>query len=183
MVDEPDLLKTDLLSETTPAGDVEVAPTPEATPATPETVPKPEVAPETQAEIAPEPSEQASEAQPIAETELAEGPGAPLPPPAPKDPIVIEIEELLAEDLADIYLNLPDAKKAAFKQKGEEVALAIGKMIQSGKIKVKKILDLIRDWLKIIPGINKYFLEQESKIKTDNIMDYIKARQDNQNQK
>jgi hypothetical protein len=30
-------------------------------------------------------------------------------------------------------------------------------------------LKLIREWLLIIPGVNKYFLEQEAKIKTDKI--------------
>jgi hypothetical protein len=35
---------------------------------------------------------------------------------------------------------------------------------------VKKILALIRDWLKLIPGVNRFFLEQEAKIKTDKIL-------------
>jgi len=26
------------------------------------------------------------------------------------------------------------------------------------------------DWLKILPGVNKFFLEQEAKIKTDKIL-------------
>jgi hypothetical protein len=38
------------------------------------------------------------------------------------------------------------------------------------KIKVNKIIDLIRRWLKLIPGINKFFLEQEVKIKADKII-------------
>jgi len=44
-------------------------------------------------------------------------------------------------------------------------------MVGSFKIKARKVLHLIRDWLKIIPGINKYFLEQEAKIKTDKIIE------------
>jgi hypothetical protein len=31
-------------------------------------------------------------------------------------------------------------------------------------------VEIIRNWLKLIPRVNKYFLEQESKIKTDRII-------------
>ena len=31
-------------------------------------------------------------------------------------------------------------------------------------------MSLIREWLKVIPGINKFFLEQTVKIKTDKII-------------
>ena len=37
-----------------------------------------------------------------------------------------------------------------------------------------KIIDVIKKWLSIIPGINKFFLEQEAKIKTDKIMELKK---------
>jgi hypothetical protein len=42
-------------------------------------------------------------------------------------------------------------------------------MIQSGKVNIKKIRNLIIRWLRVIPGVNRYFLEQEAKIKTDRI--------------
>ena len=44
-------------------------------------------------------------------------------------------------------------------------------MIETGKAVGRKILKLIRSWLKLIPGVNKFFLEQEAKIKTDKIVD------------
>jgi hypothetical protein len=37
-------------------------------------------------------------------------------------------------------------------------------------VSTKKIFVLIRAWLKIIPGVNRFFLEQEAKIKTDKIL-------------
>jgi hypothetical protein len=42
--------------------------------------------------------------------------------------------------------------------------------MDSAKFKVKAIVDLIKKWLAIIPGVNKFFLEQEAKIKTDQII-------------
>jgi len=91
--------------------------------------------------------------------------------PAVKSPTQIEIENILSENLQDLYLTMTPAQRMQFKQKGEETASKIEIIIKSVKVKVKEILNLIRDWLKIIPGINKFFFEQEAKIKTDRILD------------
>lgn len=85
------------------------------------------------------------------------------------DVVQKEVESVLSENISDIYKQLPQDRKAVFKQKGENVAEQITAMIKSGILRVKKILKLIREWLLIIPGVNKYFLEQEAKIKTDKI--------------
>ncbi|MBI1907968.1 hypothetical protein HYS28_00940 [Candidatus Uhrbacteria bacterium] len=82
------------------------------------------------------------------------------------------MENILASGLEAMYTQLPDAKKTAFRQKGEEVARAIVQMFQTGRVKVHAILDAIRDWLRMIPGVNKFFLEQEAKIKTDRVLAY-----------
>jgi hypothetical protein len=91
--------------------------------------------------------------------------------PAPHivDAFQKEVENVLTENIAEIYKQLPQDRKAVFKQKGEEVAQQITAMIKGGILQIKKILKLIREWLLIIPGVNKYFLEQEAKIKTDKI--------------
>jgi len=89
--------------------------------------------------------------------------------PVITDPFQKEVESVLTENIGDIYKQLPQDKKALFKQKGEEVASQITAMVKSGMLKIKKILHLIREWLLIIPGVNKFFLEQEAKIKTDKI--------------
>lgn len=81
-----------------------------------------------------------------------------------------EIEDVLSQDLSEIYLKMPEDKKREFKKKGEETAMEINTMLDSAKFKIKKIIDLIRKWLSIIPGMNKFFLEQETKIKTDEIL-------------
>lgn len=82
------------------------------------------------------------------------------------------IENILAEDLKDIYTKLPKSKQIEFKEKGEETANQIATLLNQIKYKVGEILGLIKSWLKIIPGISKFFLEQEAKIKTDKIIKY-----------
>ena len=94
-----------------------------------------------------------------------------------KDPVLIDVENLLADDLTDLFLSLPDEKKWAFKQKGEETASKIKNMIQGGKLRVKTVFDLIREWLKMVPGVSKYFLEQEAKIKADKVLQYAKNQE------
>lgn len=81
-----------------------------------------------------------------------------------------QIEKVLESDLAEIYMNLSPDKQREFKIKGEEAARQINALLQKTKVKAKEILDLIKKWLSIIPGVNKFFLEQEAKIKADEIM-------------
>jgi hypothetical protein len=81
-----------------------------------------------------------------------------------------EIEKVLEKDLGDIYVSLPPEKQRQFKIIGEETAIAINDLFNTGKLKIKRIIDLIRKWLSIIPGVNKFFLEQETKIKADEII-------------
>lgn len=81
-----------------------------------------------------------------------------------------KIEAILEEDLADIYFKLPPQKQHEFKIKGEETTTKILSLLAKPKIQVKKIITLIRDWLKVVPGINVFFLEQIVKIKADKII-------------
>jgi len=87
-----------------------------------------------------------------------------------KDEVTEQLESILSDDLEDLYFQLPPDKQKEFKAKGEETAGLIKQMINSTKIKGRKIVGWIKDWLKIIPGVNKFFLEQEAKIKTDKIL-------------
>lgn len=87
-----------------------------------------------------------------------------------KDQVTVEVENILEKDLKDIYSKLPENLKPVFKQKGEETALAISEMIKKASLKIGEVMKLVFAWLKIVPGVNKYFLEQEAKIKTDRIL-------------
>lgn len=82
-----------------------------------------------------------------------------------------KIEGILEEDLGEVYFNLSPEKKEEFKTKGEETTIKIISLLSKPKVKIKKIISLIRAWLRIIPGINVFFLEQEVKIKADKIID------------
>jgi hypothetical protein len=101
-------------------------------------------------------------------------PAAPAAVPA-RNPVLEKIEDVLAEDLEDIYFQMPAEKQAEFRQTGEETASKIVLLLSSVKVQVRKILELIVKWLRVIPHVNKYFLEQEAKIKTDKILE-LKAK-------
>lgn len=94
--------------------------------------------------------------------------------PQPKAELLLEVEDILSEDLGDIYQTMTPENQRRFKAKGEEVARTIWQMIETAKLHLKKILTLLREWLKMIPGINRYFLEQETKIKIDKIIELAK---------
>lgn len=87
-----------------------------------------------------------------------------------KDEVVVAVEKILEEGLGEYYGEMPDAAKQRFHAKGEQVAFEIAKMIRDVTFQVKRVLHLIKDWLHTIPGVNKFFLEQESKIKTDRLI-------------
>lgn len=106
-------------------------------------------------------------------TQPAPQPQTPVAPPviaAPKSPLRKDIEQTLSENINMFYGAMDPETKQAFKAKAVETAGKIETMVQSGKLNVKKIISWIREWLQMIPGVNKLFLEQESKIKADKIV-------------
>jgi len=103
----------------------------------------------------------------------APAPAAPAPAPAPvqrKDPATRGVESILEEDLGDTYAKMNPALQAKFRKEGERVTGKIAAMVRSAKVKAREVLALISGWLKMIPGVNKFFLIQEAKIKTDKIV-------------
>ncbi len=81
-----------------------------------------------------------------------------------------DIEKILSEDLDELYFNLPPHEQQRFKESGEQAARRIEALMGAVKVKVKEVFRLIRDWMALIPGINKFFVEQEAKIKTEKIL-------------
>ncbi len=96
--------------------------------------------------------------------------------PVKRDEITLSIEKVMEEGLGDSYQRLSPVAKQEFKIKGEEVAIKIRDLMNATHIKAKKIFKLIFEWLKLLPGVNRFFLEQEAKIKTDRIV-HIKNRE------
>lgn len=83
---------------------------------------------------------------------------------------LLEIETILEHDLADFYFKMDEDIRQEFKQRGEQTAAKIEQLLRRSRVHAKSIFKLIVDWLKIIPGVNKLFIDQEAKIKTDKIM-------------
>lgn len=86
-------------------------------------------------------------------------------------PLHQNVEAILEGDLEDLYFSMNEQEQEKFKIKGEKTANEIVKLVESGKATFKKIFKLIFGWLKFIPGVNKYFLEQEAKIKSDRVLE------------
>lgn len=81
-----------------------------------------------------------------------------------------QIDMILSDGLNDVFLSMTPKQQKKFQEEGIKTVNKINKLLSQTKIKVKRIIDLIRRWLKNIPKVNKYFLEQEAKIKTDKIL-------------
>ena len=81
-----------------------------------------------------------------------------------------QVEDILAADLEEMYLKLAPEKQQEFKGKGEETARQINNLLDQAKVKIGKIISLIKKWLSLLPGVNRFFLEQEAKIKADKIV-------------
>jgi hypothetical protein len=101
-----------------------------------------------------------------------------------KDQVTVEVEKILEEGLAEHWKTMPEALKPMFKQKGEQVAKAISQMIKQSitndlemkgakELDVADVMELVLEWLRMLPRTNKYWLEQEAKIKTDRLAGYL----------
>lgn len=134
---------------------------PSTGPATPEQVSVPEIAIE---KAEPTTEQTIPAASPSAAT------ATDTPALSPDQERAAQIEKILEEDLSSVYFNLPEDKREEFRYKGETTANQINTLLGAARIKVKKIIDLIKNWLTLIPGVNKFFLEQEAKLKADRII-------------
>ncbi len=87
-----------------------------------------------------------------------------------RDTISVEVEKIMEEGLRDAFVKLPPADREMFKIKGEQTAYQIRDLLRATHVKVKKVFALLMEWLKLLPGVNRFFLEQEAKIKADKII-------------
>lgn len=89
---------------------------------------------------------------------------------SPKDAELIKIENTLASGLDILYRSLPSDRQILFKQRGEETALKIKVLLHQVKVKISDLVVLILNWLKLIPGLNRFFIEQQALIKAQQLM-------------
>lgn len=125
-------------------------------------------------EAAPTDASERAPARRFPDTDLSVGYApatAPIPVPA-KSQLEKEIEDVLAEDLEGLYWELPESERMIFKYKGEETASKIRLLLGETAVRVQEIFNLIMEWLKLLPGVSGFFIEQEAKIKTDKLLKF-----------
>ena len=108
--------------------------------------------------------------QPVAEVKTITPSSVSAPVVSKQLEIEKNIEGILAKGLDNVFLSMDAGTQQEFKKKGEKTSQAIVVLLKKTKLKVKKIINLIVSWLKIIPKVNKYYIEQEAKIKTEEIL-------------
>lgn len=129
---------------------------------------KPEQYPEAEARAAEKvrPAETAPVATPV--IDLAQN--TPVPAVADETIVLQKVENILAQNLDNVFLTMDAMAQARFKAAGETTAHEISSLFQKGKATAKNIISLIINWLRLIPKVNRHFLEQEAKIKADAIL-------------
>ncbi len=90
--------------------------------------------------------------------------------PQARDELTREVESIMEDGLADAFKELSPLKQQEFKILGEKTAIEIRNMLRGAHVRVKSIFKLLLEWLKLLPGINRFFLEQEAKIKAERIL-------------
>ncbi len=101
-----------------------------------------------------------------------------------KDQLVKEIERVMSEGLVEIdpktkqlsglFTELPPDRQTLLKQEGERIARDFDEMLKSGKLNLEEVHMDIKQWLKIIPGVNRPWLEQQATITKDEIANIYK---------
>jgi hypothetical protein len=135
-------------------------PMPEAAPAEagPETAPAPEQPP------APEPAPEQKSAAPVAEkSELYKAIEAAMTKDEnseKNEPSVVEAE----------YAKLSPDKQLRFRTFGEQISGDIEILLNQKKVDVHKISDLVKSWLELLEGVNRYFILQQSTIIVSKIL-------------
>lgn len=80
------------------------------------------------------------------------------------------IENIMAEGMDQVFLKMNPTQQKKFKTEGEKTAKKINRLLMKAKLSAEKVVLLIRRWLSMVPRINRFFLEQEVKIKADKIL-------------
>ncbi|MCE9586351.1 hypothetical protein K8R04_03475 [Candidatus Uhrbacteria bacterium] len=105
-------------------------------------------------------------------------PVAEAAPAVPADEVMIEVEKIMEDGLGDYVESMPEDARQRFLAKGRDVSTQIAVMVRELKVEIRRVVSLISDWLLTIPGVNRYFLEQEAKIKTDRIISLARNRKE-----
>ena len=128
---------------------------------------------------APEQSPVSPEQEGTQEQQVEKAPDDTTQAQAPIIPTAVppeKIESILSEGMDNLFLSMDVTTQAQFKAKGEETVQEIATLMQQTKVKVRQVVDLLLIWLRIIPQVNKHYLEKEAKIKAEKIMGLYKNK-------
>lgn len=102
------------------------------------------------------------------------------------DPFLIDVQKILEMDLTSVIKTKPianedvslgkamsDEAKARFVHEGQLLAQKIAN--KRDRLQAEEVVKWVKQWLVIIPQVNKWFLFQEAKIKTDLIIGLTKS--------
>lgn len=90
--------------------------------------------------------------------------------PQVRDEVTVKVETIMEEGLKDAFMEMTPIQQQEFKLKGEETAAQIRQLLRATKVKVRSVFQLLVEWLRLLPGVNRFFIEQEAKIKADKII-------------
>jgi len=96
--------------------------------------------------------------------------------PQVRDQVTLQIEQVMQDGLVDAYKELTPVQQQEFKIKGEKTAREIRELLKRSRVKIKTIFKLLVEWLKLLPGVNRFFIEQEAKIKADKILSLTRRK-------
>lgn len=82
-----------------------------------------------------------------------------------------KIEAIMQEDVRELYQSMNAEEQEKFRDKGMEVGNKIEILITTFKAKARNLLKLLMGWLLLVPKANKYYLEQEAKKKTEELIE------------
>lgn len=81
-----------------------------------------------------------------------------------------EIEKVLQEDMVPLFLELNEEQRRQFRSRGEIAASKIEGLLRTAGDVLREIVNVIREWLALLPGVNRFFIEREAKIKAEKII-------------
>lgn len=89
-----------------------------------------------------------------------------------KDPLLVRVESLLSEGLADEYAALSGEKKKSFREEGEVLATWLKSAIARGAVKPHQVLARIEHWLLIIEEKDRHapWLLQDAYIRARRVL-------------
>ena len=82
------------------------------------------------------------------------------------------LRRILSEDMTELMAPLSTDKKQEVQAEGLKAIQKLQLLLRRTHLRFRQVLQLIWHWLKRIPGINRFFLEQEAKKKTEEILEF-----------